>query len=49
MSISALHTERANERIEYLQANGLPVPGHSELGRRLQMSKSHVSELLRGK
>jgi hypothetical protein len=38
---------RLFEHIEQLQAQGLPVPGPSELSRQLQMSKSYISERLK--
>lgn len=38
---------RLFEHIEQLQANGIPVPGPSELSRQLQMSKSYISERLK--
>lgn len=38
---------RLFEHIQQLQANGLPVPGPSQLSRDLQMSKSYISERLK--
>ena len=38
---------RLNDYIDQLERNGEPVPGPSELARRLKMSKSHISERMK--